>query len=112
MTAVAENYLIFLVALWRPLIESVVAEYDVVFFAVVLYADDLLDDIALCAVHVGCVFDKIRDAFFHDFFSSLRNVLLQKQQQFLVEHLDIHGRVIEFRGSAFLRIAFYIQHHV
>ena len=59
MTAVAENYLIFLVALWRPLIESVVAEYDVVFFAVVLYADDLLDDIALCAVHICCVFDKI-----------------------------------------------------
>ena len=60
MTAVAENYLIFLLALGRPLIESVVAEYDVVFLAVVLYAYDLFDDIAFRAVHIGCILDKIR----------------------------------------------------
>ena len=60
VAAVAEKYLIFLVAFWCPLIKGVMTEYDVIFFAVVLYADDLLDDIAFRAVHVGCVFDKIR----------------------------------------------------
>ena len=66
VTPVTEEYLIFLVALWRPLIESIVAEHDVVLLAVVLNADDLFDDIALRAVHVGRVFDKIRDIVFHD----------------------------------------------
>lgn len=66
MTPVAEEYLIFFVALWRPLIKGVVAEHDVILLSVVLNADDLFDDIAFRAVHVGRVFDKIRDIVFHD----------------------------------------------
>lgn len=52
VATMAEEYLVFLIALWRPLIKGVVTEHDVVFLAGVLNADDLLDDIAFRAVHV------------------------------------------------------------
>ena len=92
----AEDYFIFLVAPGRPFVKGVVTEYDIVFLAVVLNADDLLHDIAFRAVHVCCALIKSGICSFISF-SLFRYFRLQKQQQLFVEHLDIHGRVIEFR---------------
>ena len=113
MAAVTEEYLVFLIALWRPLIKGVVAEHDVVFLAVVLNADDLLNDIALCAVHIGCVFDKIRYLthgnsplfitvkYFEKVFAKL-----------LVQPLYVVVAIIPFVGESGLRIVLHIKRDI
>lgn len=72
MPAMAEEYLILLVAFRRPPVIGIVTEHGVILFAVVLNAYDLTDDIALRAVHVGRVFDKIGDLVAHDFYLTCR----------------------------------------